>query len=202
LNNDLVQYLNPHKKTYGIGTQIYVIGMTYLESSPLVRTARPYLSLLADKYQKTTFVSRRKGDRVVCIYKYTSPHAQAKTSGIGNQKLLHSTAIGKCYLAFDKTAAPLVDAIELTPVTPYTITCREKLRAQIEEFRREGYAWEKRESCETMSCLAAPVFDGEVMLGAISMTGYYVESEDFASQGNEIAHLARIISSQVSDNDK
>lgn len=199
MKNDFVQYVNPRKKTYGIGAQIYAIGIRYLESSKLFTIARPYLTLLADKYEKTTFIAKRHGDRVTHVYKYVSPYARAPTSNIGDQKMLHCTAIGKCYLAFDRDALPLLDQIELEPLTPYTITSRERLLAQIEEIRRRGYSWEYQESHLRMACLAAPVLSGGAMMGTISMTGWYKEGDDLSSQGAEMAQLAGIISRQMEE---
>lgn len=197
MKNDFVHYINVQKKIYGIGAQIYTIGITYLDSSTLFTIAKPYLELLADKYEKTTFIAKRHNDRITCVYKYASPYAKAPTGNIGDQKRLHSTAIGKCYLAFDREAAPLIDTVELVPFTPYTITSRERLRSHIEEIRLQGYSWEQRESHERMACLAAPVFNHGSMVGTISMTGWYKEDEDFSTQGSEMAQLAKIISVQL-----
>jgi DNA-binding IclR family transcriptional regulator len=198
MKNDFVQFGNAGKKEYAIGSQIYAIGFSYLESSKFFKIAQPYLSLLADKYQKTAFIAKRHGSQVTHIYKYASPYAKAPTSNIGDQKMLHCTSIGKCYLAFDPDALPLIDTIELVPSTPYTITSREELRSQLEYFRTLGYAYERRESHEMMACLAAPIFSGGVMIGTISLTGFYREDEDFSGQGKEMAQLGRIISEQLS----
>jgi DNA-binding IclR family transcriptional regulator len=200
MRNDFIQYVKPEKKTYCIGAQVYAIGFTYLESSILFKTAKHYLILLADKYEKTTFLSKRHHDRVICVYKYASAHAKAPTGNIGDQKRLHSTAIGKCYLAFDPEAASLIDTIDMPAFTPYTITDRNKLKAHIKELRALGYSWEKRESHQKMACLAAPVFARDAMIGTISMTGWYREDEDFTPLGNEIAQLAKLISVQMEQN--
>jgi DNA-binding IclR family transcriptional regulator len=199
LNNNFIQYMSSEKKTYIIGARVYSMGFTYLESSNLFRIAKPYITLLADKYEKTVFIAKRSNDRAFFIYKYASLHAKAPTGAIGDQKLLHSTSIGKCYLAFDADAAPLIETIELSPFTPYTITSREKLKANIEEIRKLGYSWEQRESHELMACLAAPLFYRNSMINTISMTGWYREDEDYTAQGSEIAQLARIISQQLDE---
>ena len=195
--NDFVQYIKPEKKNYCIGAQAYAIGFTYLESSPLFLSAKPYLILLADKYEKTCFLAKRHNDSVICIYKYASLHAKAPTGNIGDKKRLHSTAIGKCYLAFDTEAAPLIDTINLTAYTPYTITDRKQLKAHLKELRALGYSWEKRESHVKMACLAAPIFTRGIMTGTISMTGWYRENEDFSTQGNELAQFAKLITAQL-----
>ena len=182
---------------YGIGAQVYTIGIGYLETSSVFMTAKPYLILLADKYEKTTFLAKRHYDHVVCIYKYASLHANAPTGNIGDQKRLHSTAIGKCYLAFDSEAFHFINTIDLPSFTPYTITDRKELKKHIDELRSLGYSWEKRESHIKMACLAAPIFTHGIMVGTISMTGWYKEDEDFTSQGNEIAQLAKLITAAL-----
>ena len=207
--NDFVQFSKSEKKEdagniamrarsrYGIGAQVYTIGIGYLETSSVFLTAKPYLMLLADKYEKTTFLAKRHYDHVVCIYKYASLHANAPTGNIGDQKRLHSTAIGKCYLAFDSEAFHFINTIDLPSFTPYTITDRKELKKHIDELRSFGYSWEKRESHIKMACLAAPIFTHGVMVGTISMTGWYKEDEDFTSQGNEIAQLAKLITAEL-----
>jgi DNA-binding IclR family transcriptional regulator len=201
LLNNFVQYKKTSKKTYCVGAQVYTIGIGYLESSSLFQTAKPYLSLLADKYEKTTFLAKRHNDRVICIYKYASLHAKAPTGNIGDQKRLHCTAIGKCYLAFDSEAASLIETIDLPSVTPYTITDRKQLVKHIFELRKLGYSWEQREAHIKMACLAAPIYAQGIMIGTISMTGWYREDEDFAAQGNEIAQLAKLITAQMEQSD-
>jgi len=200
--NDFVQYCKPPKKEYGIGAQVYTIGIGYLESSSVFLTAKPYMMLLADKYEKTTFLAKRHYDRVICIYKYASLHANAPTGNIGDQKRLHSTAIGKCYLAFDSAAYSFIDTIDLPGFTPYTITDSKQLKKHIGELRSLGYSWEKRESHIKMACLAAPIFTHGEMVGTISMTGWYREEEDFTSQGNEIAQLAKLITAELEGEQK
>jgi DNA-binding IclR family transcriptional regulator len=195
--NDFVQYTDVQKKIYSIGAEMYTIGTAYLESSNFFKIARPYLALLADKYEKTTFIAKRHYDRVVCVYKYSSPYAKAPSGNIGDRKRFHSTAIGKCYLAFDPEAASMIDSIELVQCTPYTISDRDRLKANLAEIRKLGYSWEQRESHIKMACLAAPIFKNGSMFGTISMTGWYKEDEDFSTQGNEIAQLAKLISAEL-----
>jgi DNA-binding IclR family transcriptional regulator len=198
--NDFVHYIDGAKKLYGIGSAVYTIGMAYLDSSRLFIIAKPYLILLADKYEKTTFISKRHDDRFTFVYKYDSPYAKIATSNIGDKKMLHSTSIGKCFLAFDASAEPLIETIELVPFTKYTITSRETLKAHLEEIRSLGYSYEFQESNEHIACLAAPIYTNARMIGTISMTGLHNEDEDFASQGNELAQIAKVISGQLAQN--
>lgn len=196
--NDFVHYINSKRKIYGIGSQCYAVGMTYLKSSNIFMIAQPYLIELADKYQKTTFISKRSGDMFTFTYKYESPFAKVSTANTGDQKPLHSTSIGKCYLAFDVDAYNLIDTIPMTRYTRYTITDREELKKQLEEIRKLGYSYEFRESQEHMACVAAPIYNYEKsMAGTISMSGLFQERENLHAQGEELKKLSQIISEQL-----
>ena len=195
--NDFVQYSNPDKKIYCIGAQVYGIGLSYLRTSVFFRVARPYLVLLGDRYKKAAILSKRRNDRAILIYKYVPLNVKTGSGNVGDIKQLHSTSIGKCYLAFDPEAVCLIDTIDLPARTPYTITEREKLKQNIKELQDLGYSWERREDDIRMACLAAPIFKKDTMIGTISMSGRYEEDEDLTAQGNEILQLAKLISAQL-----
>ena len=197
MKNDFVQYANADKKEYCIGSHAYGIGLTYLKTSVLFRIAKPYLVELGDKYKKAAYLSKRRNDQAVLIYKFVPLNVKSGTGDTGETKTLHSTSIGKCYLAFDSEAAALIDTIDLPARTPYTITDREKLKANIAELQILGYTWEKQEDYLHIACLAAPLFKKDTMIGTISMSGRYNEDEDFTAQGSELAQIAKQISAQL-----
>lgn len=196
--NDFVHYINQKRKTYGIGAQSYAIGMTYLKTSNLFMIAQPFLIELADKYQKTTFISKRHGDEFTFVYKYESPFSKVTTANTGDRKPLHCTSIGKAYLAFDPSAEELINTIDLPGFTKYTITNRDKLKENLKKIKTLGYSYESRESQEHMACLAAPIYNYQnSMVATISMSGLYQEKEDLHPQGLELKKLAQVISTQL-----
>lgn len=196
--NEIIQYRNKRTKKYGVGARLYVMGTAYVRNSNLLSIAQPYLMEIAEKYEKTTFVSKRVMDRFTFVYKYESPRAKVTTANVGDQKLLHSTSIGKCFLAFDPTAADLIETIPLPAFTKWTITDRNKLKSELEKIRKLGYSYEFRESQEHMACLAAPIYNFEnAMTATISMSGLYQEREDLHQQGENLARLAKVISTQL-----
>lgn len=196
--NDFCHMTNLKRKTYGIGSQAYAIGMTYLKTSNLFMIARPYLIELADKYQKTTFIAKRHGTEFTFVYKYESPFSKVTTANTGDKKPLHCASIGKCFLAFDPDAKDLIETIPLPAFTKYTITNREKLRENIQKIRLLGYAFESRESQEHMACLAAPIYNSaNSMVATISISGLFQEKEDLNAQGEELKKLAQVISTQL-----
>jgi len=195
--NNFVQHDDSVKKNYCIGANAYINGCSYLTSSDLYNVSRPYLVLLAEKYDKTAFLSIRDKDRAVFIYKFALPNFKTHTAHVGFRIPLHSTSVGKCFLAFDPDASSYIDTIDLPGFTPYTITDRKKLKTHLDDLRKLGYSWEQRESHINMACVAAPLFKGKEMLGVISVTGLYNENDDLAPMGNEISQLAKLISAHL-----
>lgn len=80
---------------------------------------------------------------------------------IGSRVPFHCTASGKCYLASldNKQFKSVVDTIHFEPRTPNTITDGERLGAEIQEIRRQGYAIDDEELFRDMIALAVPVID-------------------------------------------
>jgi DNA-binding IclR family transcriptional regulator len=80
---------------------------------------------------------------------------------IGSALGLHSSAQGKCVLAFGPDELlQRVAAGPLEPSTPFTITDSRRLADEIAEVRRRGWAMAPRETSSVLSAVAVPVFDG------------------------------------------
>jgi IclR family KDG regulon transcriptional repressor len=59
----------------------------------------------------------------------------------------------------------------LPAMTPNSLTSRSRLRAQLDEVRRLGLAYDRCESNDAVRCVAAPVYDhGGVMVAAMSIS--------------------------------
>jgi len=92
---------------------------------------------------------------------------------IGDRAPLHCTSIGKIFLAFED--ARLVERVirnGLPKRARKTITDPDRLRAEVQRVRRQGYAFDDFEFADDMRCVAVPVFgkDGK-LVGGISLSG-------------------------------
>ncbi|NIC00808.1 IclR family transcriptional regulator [Halobacterium sp. R2-5] len=159
---------------------VYEVGLRFLDLGAFARTkvplypvAEPELetvaeetgelaNLLVEQDGRGTFVYRKKGESAVKIDSYN-----------GQQILLHTTAIGKAILANlpeDRVEA-ILDRHGLPAKTDRTITDREALYEELEEIRAEGFAYDHEERIRGLNCVATPVFHGDEVAGAISVTG-------------------------------
>ncbi|MCG1003224.1 MULTISPECIES: IclR family transcriptional regulator [Halobacterium] len=158
---------------YEVGLRFLDLGAYARTNVPLYPVAEPELetvaaetgelaNLLVEQDGRGTFVYRKKGENAVKIDSYN-----------GQQVLLHTTAIGKAVLANlpkDRVDA-ILDQHGLPAKTEHTITDREELHDELDEIRAEGFSYDREERIHGLKCIATPVFHGEEVAGAISVTG-------------------------------
>lgn len=111
--------------------------------------------------------------RVAYLCKTMGDQAVVTASAVGTQQPIHSTSLGKAILAFlpPEEREAIVDATALEPKTEATITDLGAFREELERTRERGYSVDDEENIEGLRCVAAPVKDGENVLGAVSLSG-------------------------------
>lgn len=159
---------------------VYEVGLRFLDLGAFARTKVPLYpvaepeietlaeetgelaNLLVEQDGRGTFVYRKKGENAVKIDSYN-----------GQQIRLHTTAVGKAVLANlpEGRVAAILDRHGLPAKTDRTITDREALYDELEEIRAEGFAYDHEERIRGLNCVATPVFHGDEVAGAISVTG-------------------------------
>lgn len=106
----------------------------------LIRESRPVATRLARTVGETVNVAVISGLDALYVDQVSGPSALATQNWLGQAIPLHATSNGKVLLAFG--APDLIDRLEvpLRRFTPHTITTRERLRADLVQVRRRGYA--------------------------------------------------------------
>jgi DNA-binding IclR family transcriptional regulator len=159
---------------YFLGMAAFEIGNTYLRQMDFVLISKPVMVDLAAKLQETVHLAVLSGTEIVYVDKVDSPRTLGVMSKIGQRGFLHSTALGKVLLAFQPEAesSRMMKQIKLTPFTANTISSRAKLMDELKKVRRQGYAFDFRESEQGVECIAAPIRDhlGNV-IAALSISG-------------------------------
>ena len=132
--------------------------------APLVRMLRVQLNETA-----TFFVPN--GPMAEALVTEVGEHALRYSLEVGRQAPLHALASGKALLATfsDADLDEYFTRASLAPLTANTITSRERLRAEIEEVRRTGFAHAREEFALGIASVGrAVMIDGEVG-GALSV---------------------------------
>lgn len=168
----LARYV-PEAEGYALGARLLALGeqaRTQMLPGPV---AHSVLTKLRDRTNETTHLAVPDGAAMVYLEKVESRQTVRIASYVGARLRLHSTSLGKAYLAFqpERTLSELLDEIELEPVTDRTITDLPELRTELQRTRERGYALDDRENEPEMRCIGAPVLgpDGSA-LAAVSVS--------------------------------
>jgi IclR family acetate operon transcriptional repressor len=123
---------------------------------------------------ETVQVAVLDGREVVYVERLDSPHTLRLFLDVGRRNWAHSTATGKCLLAYvsDYDLDRILDGWQLPAVTAETVTNHHKLRKQLLEVRRRGYAQNLNEAEMGVLSVAAPIRDRHGgVVAAMSVAG-------------------------------
>jgi IclR family acetate operon transcriptional repressor len=141
------------------------------------------------------------GREVVYVERLDSPNTLRLFMEVGRRNAAHSTGCGKALLAFSPT-----DQIERVLAgwkpeakTPHTITDTTRLRDELGQTRRRGYAVNRHESEIGVVSIAAPIRDATTRcVAAISVAGPAERLEPHEFQVAQVTvEIAAVISRRL-----
>ena len=157
-----------------IGRPLFALAASALDEIEMVSLATPVLEDLSRETGESGHFAVRMGDSVVVIARTAGPGAFQLTDRVGVVRPAHCTALGKVILAALRPDQldRFLERVELAPITPKSITDIGALKADIEEVRRSGMAFDDGEFNPEVRCIAVPVkdFTGQV-IGAVGISG-------------------------------
>lgn len=161
-------------KRYTGGFKLIEYGYTILRGFDLRRIARPHLIDLLMKTGQTVHMIVREGFEGVYIEKLEGLKSLPMLSRVGMRIPLYSTALGKAILAYlpKDELDEYLEKVKLERRTENTITSTEKLRKELENIRKVGYAVDNEENEVGVKCLGAPILNHEgYPVASISISG-------------------------------
>jgi IclR family transcriptional regulator, KDG regulon repressor len=161
-------------KRYRIGRPVFALAASALDEMEMVSMATPVLEDLSRETGESSHFGVRMSDAVVVIARTPGPSAFQLTDRVGVVRPAYCTALGKVILGSLRPdqLERYLERVELTALTPRTITDARLLRQDIETGRKDGFAIDDGEFDSEVRCVAMPVrdFTGQVM-GAIGISG-------------------------------
>jgi len=157
-----------------LGAGLAPLGMQAMPNARIREMAVPVLRGIVDRIGETAHLAIPCGKSSLILEVCDSPHPLRVASRPGSLAHIHCSATGKLFLAHS-VFVPLekfLKDVELTAMTPATLTSIERLAPEIERVRKAGYAMDNEEYFIGVRCLAAPVRDhrGHVV-AAVGITG-------------------------------
>ena len=183
---------------YRVSLQFLGLGDQARQRHGLYHVAKSETDSLVEAVGERAQVMVEENDAGIYIYQSLADQAVRTDSHIGTVVNLHSTAVGKSYLAHMRAEErdALLDRIGFDEQTPNTILERESLESELSQIAEQGYAFNDEEKTLGMRAVGAPILsdDGE-LLGAISVSGpknrlsgswYHEEIPEMATQSARV----------------
>jgi IclR family acetate operon transcriptional repressor len=153
-----------------IGPRLADFGFDVVRASIQYAPRRSILNALVCEVGETCNVGTLEGNEIVYLDRVEAKHWPLRLNfHIGSRVPLHCTAIGKLFLAFlpVNQREKLLAAIEMTALTPHTITDRAVLEAELQTVIADGLSVDSEEYTIGVVCVAAPIFNkkGEIQAG-------------------------------------
>jgi DNA-binding IclR family transcriptional regulator len=155
---------NEQTGRYRLGSRLIVYGNLVHSRLDTRQALRPLLENLAERTGETTTLSAPSSPDAITIDFVQAPGSVVSVAELGRPSVAHATAAGKVGLAFGPAELP---SGRLARYTDRTITDRMRLKAELDEIRRDGFARAEGEREPDLNAIAAPVFGPGGELAAI-----------------------------------
>ncbi|SEF62114.1 DNA-binding transcriptional regulator, IclR family [Thermomonospora echinospora] len=157
--------------TYRVGIRLWRIAAQTPAAAGLRELALPYMEDLYEVTHENVQLAVLREDRALYIERLRGPRSVPIVTRVGAELPLHATGVGKVLLAFaDEVVQDKVMGAGLAAHTRHTIVDPGRLRAELAEVRRQGYAVTREEMTLGSCSVAAPIRDGRCrVVAAISL---------------------------------
>ncbi|MGH9213371.1 MAG: IclR family transcriptional regulator [Acidimicrobiales bacterium] len=170
---------DPGTERYQLGPALVVLGRRAEEQLGYART-RPVLDELARATGESVNLGIQSGDEVLVVLDVPSEQPLRFDQAAGTRIPIHSSAMGKCLLAFSDNPDGVLDELpRLRRLTDRTITNRPALRDELQRTRERGWALNDEERHAGVRTVAAPVPGAEGWaVAAVAVQGPAVRLDD------------------------
>jgi DNA-binding IclR family transcriptional regulator len=188
---------NPATNRYSIGWRLYLLGQNLVKRFQVVALSKQIREALRDQVGQTVVITTYSEQDVIVLDVVPGTSALEILLRPGTHFNLNAVAQGKVVLAFGpKTLLKQTLSHPLPQNTPHTITDPERLSAEIEKVRRQGWADAPEELFIGVNALAAPIFmaDGSLFgaLAVVASIHYLPVQPDAETVGALRASAAKI----------
>ena len=159
-------------KLFGLTPRVLVLASSYLASNHVVSVLQPALDKLSSEAQEISSMAILDGNDVVFIARASPTRIFSAGIDVGYRLPAFCTSVGRVLLSRlpDDELAAALDKMDVTPLTPFTVTDKKLLLKTIIADRAEGYSLVDREAEPGFRSISVPVrrYDG-VIVAAINM---------------------------------
>jgi IclR family pca regulon transcriptional regulator len=159
-------------KLFSLTPHVLTLAASYLRSSQVVAVLQPLLDRIATSAQEISSLAVLDGEEVVFIARGSPARVFSAGLDIGYRLPAFCTSVGRVLLSrlSDDELTPTLGAMNLEPLTPFTVTDKKSLLQAIVRDREQGYSLVDREAEPGFRSISVPVrrYDGTI-IAAINM---------------------------------
>jgi DNA-binding IclR family transcriptional regulator len=160
--------------TYRLGLKLFQLGSRVAQRFDVRQLALPAMERVHEITEQTVFLCVRRDDDAVCIERLNGMHVQTLALLLGGTLPLHVGAAPEVLLAFEteEFRERYLRRGSFRRYTPKTPVTARKIRLELEEIRRLGYAVSDEDVTLGVAALGAPIFDHtDRIQAALSISG-------------------------------
>jgi DNA-binding IclR family transcriptional regulator len=159
-------------RRYRLGIRTVELGNMFQLNDQLIRASERGLRRLAEETKAITHLTKLDGRDTVELLRFSAVESGALSGRAAVRREAHATAKGKIFLAYSpEFFQRFVGKRQFfKKYTFLTIDTPEKLRQELAQILKQGYAVDNQESRTTMRCLAVPVYMGGKLTAALSLS--------------------------------
>ena len=152
-------FVHQERKMFALAPRVLRLAQSYMHSARLPRVLQPALLELAHTLKEASAASVLDGADALCIAATSAGRKVSATLQAGTRVPAYCTANGRVLVAAlpPGQADAWLARQTLRPMTPYTITQPERLRAQLQLAREQGYATVDQELELAMRTISVPL---------------------------------------------
>lgn len=159
---------------YRLSAKLAMLGQLSRSQNDITTVTAPLLSQLVTAVGETGHLGVLEDSTTVTLNVVDGWHTVRMHSYIGKRSPAHCSSMGKALLAglSEEDLDTLYAHVGLERRTAHTITDLGRLKEQLAQIRRRGYAVDNEELEEDLVCIAAPVFDRtSTVVASMSVSG-------------------------------
>lgn len=188
--------------SYALGMRLFEYGSAVSRGFDISALARPYLESLSLLTGANSVISLLDGESAVSLDYAVSSSGVQILPEIGVRLPLHCTSQGKLMLAYlpRQRVNSLLKRQPPRSYTPHTLTDPDRLNAELDVIKRQGYAVEDGEYKVGLRSVSAPVFDASGKVSyAVTTIGFFrrVSAESFVSAVDATVKQAQMLSAAL-----
>jgi IclR family transcriptional regulator, acetate operon repressor len=162
-----------HNRRYVVGHRVGILSDAFLRQHTVPDHLRHPLEWIAETTGETAYLAAWRASEIR-ILACVEGNQAVRVAGVhtGFYEHAHARATGKLLLAFAEESKRdhYLASHPLKRIAPKTVTRRSALLDQLEQVRELGYATDEDEFAPDVSCISCPVYDGDEVVCAVTVS--------------------------------